>query len=335
MDTPRAPSSTRSARRRSICALACLAGACAFAPAFAQSWPSRPVSLIVGVPPGGALDPFARVLADQLAQVTGGTFIVENKAGANGNLSAEAALMAPADGHTLWIGTQSMVTINPAAFSQLRWKTSDFKPILKGVEAPIVLVTHPSVPARNFPELAAWIADPANKAAYASFSPGTPSHFIGHQLNERLKAGMVHIPYKGSAQQTNDLLGGQVPLGFAQLAAAVPHIKEGTLNAMAVTGPKRSRVLPEVPTLAELGHEDLTTTVWFGLFAPAGVPTETLQLIRAAATTVQADPGYRQRLEALNFDVPTDDIAAFEKTIAAETTRWAELVKSTGFKAGE
>jgi tripartite-type tricarboxylate transporter receptor subunit TctC len=293
------------------------------------------VKLIVGVPPGGALDPFARVLADQLAKVTGGTFIVENKAGANGNLSAEAVLQAPADGHTLWIGTQSMVTINPAAFAKLRWKASDFKPILKGVEAPLVLVTHPSVPARNLQELAAWIANPANKAAYASFSPGTPSHFLGHQLNERLKAAMVHVPYKGSAPQTTDLLGGQVPLGFTQLASAVPHIKEGKLNAIAVTGLKRSRFLPDVPTLAELKHEDLSTTIWFGLFAPAGVPAATLEAIRTAATKAQADAGYRQRLEALNFDLPTDDVAAFEKTIAAETARWAALVKATGFKASE
>jgi tripartite-type tricarboxylate transporter receptor subunit TctC len=335
MNTTQAPSTSRSTKRRTICTLAWLAGACAFVPAFAQSWPGRPVTVLVGVPPGGALDPFARVLADQFAKVTGGTFIVENKAGANGNLSAEAALKAPADGYTLWIGTQSMVTINPAAFSRLRWKASDFKPILKGVEAPLVLVTHPSVPARSFPELAAWIADPANKATYASFSPGTPSHFLGHQLNERLKASMVHIPYKGSAPQTTDLLGGQVPLGFTQLASAVPHIKEGKLKAIAVTGPRRSRFLPDVPTLAELGYKDLTTTIWFGLFAPAGVPAPTLEAIRSAAMKVQADPGYRQRLEALNFDIPTEDVAAFEKTIAAETTRWAELVKATGFKASE
>lgn len=335
MNSLRTPSAPRSIARRTICALGALVGACAFVPALAQSWPSQPVKLLVGVPPGGALDPFARVLADQLAKASGGTVIVDNKAGANGNLSAEAALQAPADGNTLWIGTQSMVTINPAAFSKLRWKASDFKPILKGVEAPLVLVTHPSVPARNFQELAAWIADPANKAAYASFSPGTPSHFLGYQLNERLKANMVHVPYKGSGPQTTDLLGGQVPLGFTQLASAVPHIKQGKLRAIAVTSPTRSRFLPDVPTLAELGHKDLSTTIWFGLFAPAGIPASTLEAIRTAARKAQADPAYRERLEAMNFDIPTEDLAAFEKTIAAETARWAELVKATGFKASD
>lgn len=333
MNCLRTATSRRSATRRAIGVLAWVAGAFAVAPALAQTWPSKPVSLLVGVPPGGALDPFARVVADHLAKTTGGTFIIENKPGANGNLSAEAALRAPADGQTLWVGTQSMVTINPAAFSQLRWKGSDFKPIVKGVEAPLVLVVHPSVPARNFQELASWIKDPANKAAYASFSPGTPSHFLGYQLNERLKANMVHIPYKGSGPQTTDLLGGQVLMGFTQLASAVPHLKDGKLRAIVVTGPTRSRFLPDVPTLAEVGHKDLTTTIWFGLFAPAATPAATLDAIRAAAMKMQADPGYRSRLEALNFDIPTEDLAAFEKTIAAETARWAELVKATGFKA--
>lgn len=321
--------------RRALCALAFIAGAASLLPAAAQSWPAKPVTLVVGVPPGGALDPFARALADELGKVTGGTFVVDNKPGANGNLGAEAVLKAPADGHTLWIGTQSMVTINPAAFSQLRWKPADFKPVLKGVEAPLVLVAHPSVPARSFQELAAWIRDPANKAAYASFSPGTPSHFLGFQLNERLKANMVHVPYKGSAPQTTDILGGQVPLGFTQMASAVQHIKAGKLKAFAVTGAQRSRFLPDVPTLAELGYADLGTTIWFGLFAPAGTPPATLEAIRAAARKAQADPAYRARLEALNFDVPDEDVPAFEKTIAAETARWAALVKATGFKAGE
>lgn len=319
--------------RRAFCLLVAAIGVGHLPAAFAQAWPTKPVTFIVGVPAGGALDPFARALADQMAKVTGGTFIVENKPGANGNLSAEAALAAPADGHTLWIGTQSMMTINPAAFAQLRWKPADFKPVLKGVEAPLVLVTSAAVPAKNFAELAKWIQDPANKAAYASFSPGTPSQFLGFQLNERLKANMVHIPYKGSGPQVTDILGGQVPLGFTQLASAVPHIADGKLRAIVVTGPQRSRFLPQVPTLAEVGYADLGTTVWFGLFAPAATPPAVPGAIRAAAQKAHADAGYRSRLEALNFDVPNASIAAFEAEIAADTARWSALVKATGFKA--
>ena len=321
--------------RRTLCVTTLATALWPCAPLLAQTWPSKPVTIVVGVPPGGALDPYTRALAEQLGRVTGGTFVVDNKPGANGNLSAEAVLRAPADGHTLWIGTQSMVAINPSAYAQLRWKAGDFKPVIKGVEAPLVLVTHPSVPARDFAQLATWIQNPASKAAYASFSPGTPSHFLGYQLNERLKASMVHIPYKGSGPQTTDLLGGQVPMGFTQLASAIPHIKEGKLRAIAVTGPRRSRFLPQVPTLAELGHPDLSTTVWFGLFAPASTPPAALDAIRNAAARAHADPGYRARLESLNFDVPDESGAAFEKTIATETARWAALVKATGFSVND
>lgn len=311
------------------------AGAGHLTEATAQAWPGKPVTIVVGTAAGGALDPFARALADQLNKQTGGTFIVENKPGANGNLSAEAVLKAPADGHVLWIGTQSMMAINPSAFDKLRWKPSDFTPIFKGVEAPLVFVTNPTVPAKDFAALTTWIRDPANKAAYSSFSPGTPSHFLGFQLNERLKASMVHVAYKGSGPQVTDILGGQVPMGFTQLAAAVPHIKDGKLNAIAVTSTQRSRYLPDVPTLAELGHKDLSTTVWFGLFASAATPPMLVETIRAAALKAQADPGYRSRMEMLSLDVASETPAAFESSIAAEAARWAEVVKATGFRAAQ
>jgi tripartite-type tricarboxylate transporter receptor subunit TctC len=323
----------RSTRRRALCLAAAAVAVGGVPQAHAQSWPTKNVTLVVGVPPGGALDPFARTLADELGKTTGGTFIVDNRPGANGNLSAEAVLRAPPDGNTLWIGTQSMMAINPAAFSRLGWKPSEFKPILKGVEAPLVLVTNPSVPVSNFAELVKWIQNPANKAAYASFSPGTPSHFLGYELNERLKANMVHVPYKGSAPQVTDIIGGQVPLGFTQLASAIPHIKAGALKAIAVTAPERSRYLPDVPTLAELGLKDLGTTIWFGLFAPAATPPALLEAITAAAQKAHSNAAYRARLEALYFDVPDVTPAAFASQIAAETARWAALVKATGFKA--
>lgn len=325
----------RQAVPRLLSAFAFAGAACLPAMAQTQTWPTKPVTLVVGSTPGGALDPYARALADQLGRVTGGTFLVDNKPGASGNVGAEAVLKAPADGHTLMIGTAAIMTINPSAFPQLRWKPSDFKAIVKGVEAPLVLVAHPSVPAKNFAELSDWIRNPANKASYASFSPGTPSHFLGYQLNERLKAEMVHIPYKGSVPQVTDLLGGQVPLAFTQLATALPHVTSGKLKAFAVTGPQRSRFFPDVPTLAEVGHKDLGATIWFGLFAPANTPPAVLEAIRTAALKVQADPAYRKKLEALNFDLPDESGATFERSIAAEAARWATVVKATGFKASE
>ncbi len=326
---------TQTSRRSLLSMMAMVAGIGLPLALHAQpaNWPSKPVVLVVGVPAGGAIDAYARALAQHLGELTGGTFIVENKAGANGNISAEYVLKAPADGYMLWISTAGMMTVNPSAYSNLRWKQSDFKPITKGVEAPLVLVTHPSVPARTLAELVQWVKSNPGKVSYASFSPGTPSQFLGFQLNERFKLDMTHVPYKGSAPQVQDLLGGQVPLGFSQLQTTLPHIAAGKLNAIAVTSEKRSRYLPQVPTLAELGLNDLSSTIWFGLFAPASTPAAILEKLEAASVKVQSDPRYRARLEEQGFDVSTEHGDAFARSIAAETTRWAEVVRATGFKA--
>ena len=301
--------------------------------ASAQAWPTKPVTLVVGTPAGGAIDAYARNLADHLSRQTGGNFLVDNRAGAGGNISAEYVLKAPADGHTLWITTHAMFTINPSVYPVLRWRQSDFKPIAKGVESPLLLSVHPSLPARTFPELINWINANPSKATYASFSPGTPSHFLGFQLNERLKLNMVHVPYKGSAPQLNDLMAGQVQMGFTQMQGAVQQVQAGKLFALAVTSPDRSRLLPQVPTLTELGYRDLSLQVWFGLVAPAGTPQPVIDTITTAVMRVQNDAEYRTKLEAQGFDVPRESGAAFAATIASDTARWAKVVQATGFKA--
>ena len=161
------------------------------------------------------------------------------------------------------------------------------------------------------------------------------AHLVLAMFEAATATRLVDVPYKGSAPQVNDLLGGQVPLGFTQLQTALPHIPGGKLNAIAVTGPQRSRFLPQVPTLAELGYKDLNTTIWFGLMAPAATPKPVIDAIEAAVMKVQADPEYRARLDAQGFDVPSESGEAFARTIAAETARWADLVKATGFKAND
>jgi len=323
----------RSLRARA--ALVALVASAATSIASAQAWPTKPVTLVVGTPAGGSVDAYGRALADQLARQTGGTFLVENKGGANGNLSAEQVKNAAPDGHTLWISTQAMFTINPSVYPAMRWKQADFKPIAKGIESPLVLVTHPSVPAKTLPELVKWVAANPGKVNYASFSPGTPSHFLGFQLNERFKLDMVHVAYKGSAPQIADLLGGQVLVGFTQLQAALPHVQAGKLNAIAVTSNARTKFMPQVPSLAELGHPDLSATVWFGLMAPSATPRPVLDQIQAAAVKAQGNADYKAKLEAQGFDVPQESGDAFATTIAGETARWAQVVKATGFRANE
>lgn len=299
----------------------------------AQTPAAATVRVVVGVPAGGVLDPYARIVSEHMEKTLGKTFIIENKPGANGNLSALTVLDAPADGHAIWIGTQSMTEINPSAYSNLRWSMKDFVPLIKGVAAPLVLVTHPSVPAKTLPELVAYVKKNPGKLGYASFNPGTPSHFLGFQLNERFGLDLAHIPYKGSGQQTNDLVAGHALIGFSQLGSTMPHIAAGRLNAIAVTGGERSRFLPNVPTMAELGHPEFTTTIWFGMFLRAGTPAAVVDAYIKAAKSAHSDPDVKKKLETLGFDVPAQTGPQVASDIAAQTERWARLIKATGFKA--
>lgn len=321
---------------RSGFGLAMMAGAVAtlaVSGAMAQA-PSQPTTrFIVGAAAGGAIDPYARLVAEHMAKGMGRTIIVENKPGANGNIAAQMIVDAPADGTLVWVGTQSMTEINPNVYANLRWSIGDFVPLIRGVEAPMVLVAHPSVPARTLPELVAWAKSKQGQLSYASFSPGTPSHFLGHQLSQRFGLDMAHVPYRGSGPQTTDLVAGHALVGFAQMSSAVPHSQAGRLNAIATTGRERSRHLPNVPTFAELGYPDFTASIWFGLLVRAGTPAETSDKLLAAARAAHADPKIKASLEEQGFDVSGQTGPDFLADIKAQSGRWAALVKATGFKA--
>lgn len=226
-----------------------------------------------------------------------------------------------------------MTEINPSAFKNLTWKIDDFAPLIKGVEAPLVLVTNPTVPARTLKDLVAWAKENKGTVNFGSFSPGTPSHFLGFEMNEKFGLDMAHIPFKGAAPQITALLAGTVPLGFAQLAAALPQINAGKLHAIAVTGSKRSRLAPDVPTFAELGYPQFTATIWFGLLVRADTPKDVHERLLKAAIAAHRDPAVRSRLESMGFDVPVMTGHAFETEIKEQIVRWRKLVEATGFKA--
>ena len=308
-------------------ALALVAGS-----ALAQ-WPAKPIALVVGSAPGSAPDVYARAITEPMTRLLGQTVIVDNRTGANGNIAAEWVAKAPADGYALWVPAQSQMEINPSAYADLRWKTSDFTGVIKGVEAPNVLVTHPSVPAKHLAELVAWIKANPGKVSFASFSPGTLSHFLGHQMNERFGLDMTHITFKGSGPQVQSLLGRHVQLGFSQIQTGLPHILSGKLHGIAVTGATRWRQLPQVPTFAELGYPDFTATTWFGLVARSGTPPEILAKIVDASRGVHADPHVKERLEQMGFDVSGQSGAEFAASLRAGEERWAKVVKATGFRA--
>ncbi|HEU5016843.1 MAG TPA: tripartite tricarboxylate transporter substrate binding protein [Pseudolabrys sp.] len=321
--------------RRILAALAVAAAFCfAAGAASADDSTTGTIRMVVGTPAGGAVDIYARVIADRMKKDLGQNIIVENRPGANGNISAHAVAHAPADGLTIWVGTQSMTEINPSAFSHLSWKPSDFTPLIKGVEAPLILVTHPSVPAKNLKDLVAWIKKNKGHVSFASFSPGTPSHFLGFQMNQTFGLDMTHVPYRGSAPQTTALLAGTVPLGFDQIATTLQYIKAGKLNAIATTGAKRFRLTASVPTFQELGHPEFNATIWFGLFVRSGTPKPVSERLLKAAIAAHKDAAVRKKLEAVGFDVPGLTGPAFSKEISTQIERWRKLIVASGFKAG-
>lgn len=295
--------------------------------------PSGTIRFIVGAPAGGAIDPYARMIAEHMAKSLDRTIIIENKPGANGTISAQWVVDQPASGNVVWVGTQAMTEINPSAYTHLKWTIDDFVPLIKGVESAPVLVTHPSVPAKTLDEFVAWAKKNPGKLSYASWSPGTPSAFLGYQLNEKFGLDLTHVPYRGSAPQTADLVAGHALFGFGQMQSTLPHIRAGKLRAIATTGPKRSRHLPDVPTFAELGYPDFTATVWFGLLVKAGTPQPAIDSLLTAAKAAHANPEIREKLEKQGFDVSGLSGPELTAGIKAQIARWARLIKASGFKA--
>ena len=321
-----------SMKNRSAAAIA-LTAMIAFATPAGAQWPAKAIALVVGSAPGSAPDVYARAITEPMSKLLGQAVIVDNRTGANGNIAAEWVARAPADGYALWVPAQSQLEINPSAYSDLRWKPADFAAVIKGVEAPNVLVTHPSVPVKTLAELVAWVKANPGKVSFASFSPGTISHFLGHQMNERFGLDMAHITFKGSGPQVQSLLGGHVPLGFSQIQTGLAHVQSGKLAGIAVTGAKRWRQLPAVPTFAELGYPEFTASTWFGLVARAGTPPEILAKIIEVSKAVHADATVRERLEQMGFDVSGQSGAEFAASLRQGEERWAKVVKATGFRA--
>src|SRR6266853_1852290 len=314
-------------RRTLITSVAAFTGSlCGLVPVLAQN-SSRLIRVLVPLAPGGAVDPYARLVADQMAKSLGRVVIVEHKPGANGNVGHQFAAREPADGSLILVTTQAMTEINLSAFRDAKWSLDDFIPLIRGVEAPLVLVAHPSVPAKTLDELVTWVKRNPGKLSYSSYNVGTPSHFLGFQFNQRFGLDLVHVPAKGSGFQATDLMAGHVLFGFAQVQSTMQLIQEGRLNAIAVTSAARSRFLPNVPSFAELGHSEFTSTVWFGLMVRAGTPPAAVESLLNAAKTAHANPDVRAKLEAQGFDMSGETGPGFAADIKAQMERWSRLVQ--------
>jgi tripartite-type tricarboxylate transporter receptor subunit TctC len=293
------------------------------------------IRMIVGLAPGGAVDPYARIIADRMAKALGQTIIVENKPGVGGNISAQYMTENPADGRMIWVGTQALTEINPSVYSTLRWKIDDFLPIIKGVSAPLVLVAHPSVPASNFVEFLAWAKANRGKLSYCSYTAGTPSHFLGFELNQKYDLDMIHVPYRGSGLQVNAIVAGHTLFGFAQVNSSAPQVASGNLKAFGITSPKRWPAMKDVPTFAELGEPELAAMVWFGLLLKAGTPPDIVARLTDAAKVAHKDPEVRKKLEAQGYEVTAETGPQLLPNIKTQMVRWAKIVKAAKFSSDD
>lgn len=297
----------------------------------AQSFPTRPVRIIVAFPPGGGTDIVARLMAAPLSEMWGQQVIVDNRAGASGVIGTELAAHAPADGQTMLLGTMGNLTVNQHLYKMSVDPLRDLAPLTKVVDVYFVMVAHPSLPARNVKELIALAKAHPGQINYSSSGPGGAPH-LGAELFKRLAhVNLVHIPYKGSGPSFADLLGGQVSLTCDSLLQALPYIKDHRLRALAVLGAKRATVLPDVPTVAEtVPGYDLTN--WFGLVVPAGTPPNTVTYIHDSVVKVLQRKDIRERIAAMGAGVVGNTPEEFGQYMKKESAKWAQVIKDANIR---
>ncbi|KRB97665.1 MFS transporter [Hydrogenophaga sp. Root209] len=313
-------------RRHVVQALA-LGLAVAGTSAMAQSWPTRPISLIVPFAAGGTTDVLARALADKLSQSLGQPVVVESKPGAGATIGADFVAKAKPDGHTLLMGAVHH-TIASSVYKKLPYDfAKDLAPITTVALVPNVLVVNASTPAKNVNELVALLKASPGKLAYGSNGNGTAQHLIGTQFQNQTGTAVIHIPYKGSGPLSTDLLGGQIMMTFDTITPVLPHIKAGKLRALAVTTAKRSAALPDVPTLEEAGLKGFNIGTWFGVLAPAATPQDIVTRLNAEMVKVIQSPEFRSRMAEIGAEPIGDTSAQMAQQIASETEKFGKLVK--------
>jgi len=302
------------------------------APASAQEWPARQVNLIVPFSAGGTTDLFGRLLAQHMHQKFGQPFIVENRAGAGGNLGAAAVAKAAPDGYTFLVGTVSTHAINPFIYTKLPYDTvKDFQPVSLIARLPNILVVHPSLPANNVPELIAYLKANPDKMSYGSSGVGTSIHLAAELFKIKTGTTMTHVPFRSSGDIMNNLTGGHINLAFDNITLAWPQVKAGNLRALAVSSTERSAIAPDVPTVADT-IPGFAATSWHGVFAPAGTPKATVDKMAAEMKRILELPEVKDKLfeiGAVASPMTPDDFAKF---IDVERTKWQDVVKAAGVK---
>jgi tripartite-type tricarboxylate transporter receptor subunit TctC len=301
--------------------------------AAAETWPIRPVKLIVGFAPGGPTDIFARLIGQKLSEATGQNFFVENVRGAGGNIGTGRAAASAPDGYTVLI-TGGNLTNNPFLFDHVPFDPiKDFDAVTLGAATPVVLDVHPSVPAHSVKELVELIRATSGKFSYASPGTGTPPQLVGALFQHELKLDLVHVPFEGGGNAVLATVAGHTPISFGAAASAVPLVKAGKLRALAVTGKARLESLPDVPTMAEAGFPEVEGFTWTAIVVPAGTPKDIVAKLHGLAVAALAQPDVKEKLAAIAY-VPIgnspEECAAFFK---AEMAKWGPIIKAAGLKA--
>jgi tripartite-type tricarboxylate transporter receptor subunit TctC len=304
----------------------------AAASALAQGYPDRPVRLLVGFPPGGSTDLAARALGDKLSQALGQPIVVENRAGASGNIAAEQVARAAPDGYTLYMAPTSFATA-PAFFAKLSWDpVKDFTPISLVATLPIIAVTHPSVPARTVKELVAHSKANPGKLNMASPGATTLTRLTGERFKQLAGIEWVTVHYKGGAPAMQDLLGGTAQIMFANISDVITQVKAGKLNAIAVTTAQRSPAVPEVPTFAESGYPEYAFMTWQAVVGPAGMPKPVVQRLNSEIVRIMATPEIKERFASFGTDAASSTPEELGRFLAAEKEKIARVAVSVGEK---
>ncbi len=320
---------------RSMCRLATAAATLVFAAAaYSQTYPIKPIRIIVPFPPGGATDVLARTVGPRMSETFAQQVIVENRSGATGNIGAELAAKAAPDGYTLVVGQASNIAINITLMGRLPYDpVKDFTPLTLLASTPNVLVIHPSLPVRSVKDLIALAKSKPGQLNYATSGNGSPGHFSAELLKKMAGIDMVHIPYKGASPALIDVVGGHASLYFTAMLSAQPFVKSGRLRVIAQTSAKRSPSLPDLPTIAEAGYPDYDITSWWGMLGPAGLPRDIANKLHAEIVRIIATPDVKERLNGLGADAVTNTPEQFTAYIKAEIAKWARIIKETGVKA--
>ncbi len=301
--------------------------------AAADTFPSRPITLIVPFPAGSTTDLIGRILANDLSKIIGQTIVVDNRGGAGGVVGSEAVAHATPDGYTLLMGTIGTHSINPAVYPKIGYDPiADFAPVAQFGTAPNVLVVNPNVPVKTVKELAEYLRERPGQINYGSSGNGTSNHLSGAMFASRQKVKAVHIPYKGGAQAITDLLRGDVSFMFYHYLPLLPHIAEGKLRAIAITSGKRIDALPDVPTMAEAGMNDFEVSAWFGVYAPAKMPPDIVAKLNDAISKVINAPATRQNLIVQGVDPVSGSPEDLARLTKSEIARWAVVVEEAGAK---